>query len=472
MATANIITEDLVRVSAPNGTAVSNARKISASGGFTSLYRTEDSTLIFGDCKGSGSSVYSTSADFSGEVPVFRCSCPSRQRPCKHCIAIMIEWLAGKEFTAAQIPEDIARKRSKLEEKTSAASDEKKTPKPNKAAAQKKLKKQVEGLELADRFVKDILSRGASSVNRASAEQYAQLAKQLGDYYLPEPQAIMTRIISAAQRLSEHPDDRELERIVSLCVRLSSTVKKSRDYINAKLESGEVLPEDNILYEAMGGVWKLTQLKEIGLFKENARIIQLSFQVIHDDIHKADIDLAYWIDLDTGEISKTENIRPLKAAKYIKAEDSVFGIHRIKELCYYPGGLNRRIRWESAEITEPDDDIYGIILSKSEATVADAVKKAKNELKNTLSDGTAALLVPFDRLVSAGQDRHITLIHGEETIALRSTESYPDTVRVLECVGDMGGGAILGELFYLSDERRFYLCPLSLITENGIIRLV
>lgn len=474
MATADIINEELIRSVAPNSAAVSNGQKISRTGGFTVLYRTEDNTLIFGECKGSGSKPYQTSADFSGSAPVFRCSCPSRQLPCKHSLALMCDWVAGKDFIISEIPDDIAKKREKLAKKaeTDSPEKEKKTAKPNKAAAGKKLKKQAEGLDLAESFVNDLFNRGAASVNRSSAAQYTELAKQLGDYYLPEPQAIILEIIKASEKLSEKPDDKELERIVSLCVKLSSTVKKSRAYINAKLESGEVLPEDSVLYEAMGGVWKLSQLKELGLFKENARIIQLSFTVLHDDIHKADIDHAYWIDLDTGEISKTENIRPLKAAKYIKSEDSVFGIHRIGELCRYPGGLNRRIRWEIAEISEPTDDIYNEILSRAEISIAEAVKKAKNELKNTLSDGVAAVLIPFDRIACSTGDGHGVLIHGEETIALRSNENYPDSCNVLRCtnIGN-SGGAVLGELYYSADERKLFLCPVSIINNCGIIRL-
>ncbi|MGN0695955.1 MAG: SWIM zinc finger domain-containing protein [Oscillospiraceae bacterium] len=478
MSTARTITEDMIRSLAPNAAAVSNGQKISRSGGFVKLCRTADETLIFGECKGSGSKPYITSADFSGDAPVFRCSCPSRQFPCKHSLAIMFEWLAGKSFETADIPEDIAQKREKLAKKAekAAAPDNggaKKPPQQNRAAAEKKLRRQAEGLDLAEQFVNDLLGRGVSSVNKAAAAQYKNLAKQLGDYYLPEPQAVMNEIISAAGQLSSEPDDNELERLTRLCVKLSSSIRKSRTYIESKLESGEVLPEDSILYEALGNVWKLSQLKEIGLYKENARIIQLSFTVIHDDMHKADVDTAYWIDLDTGEISKTENIRPLKAQKYIKAEDSVFGVHRIKELYRYPGGINRRIRWESAEISEAGPSIYPEIMSKAETSLSEAVKKAKNELKNTLSDDRTAMLIPFDSIEFALSDGHPVLKYGGETIAMRPNAYYPDTCSVLSVLDGqyLKNGAVLGEFFYSTSERKIFLCPVSAVNGNGIIRL-
>ncbi len=476
MATANIITDELIRSLAPNAAAVSNGKKISSSGDFKTLSKTEDETLIFGECMGSGKNPYHTSADFSGDTPVFRCSCPSRQFPCKHSLALMFEWLAKKHFTVSDIPDDIAQKREKAAkraEKAALPSEEKKTPKQNKSAAEKKLKKQAEGLELAEQFLNDMFTRGISSVSKPAAAQYRILAKQMGDYYLPEPQAIMNEIVSAAEILSEKPDDKEIGRITALCVKLSSTVKKSKAYIASKLESGDVLPEDSVLYEAMGGTWTLSQLKAIGLYKENAAVIQLSFTVLHDEMHKADIDTAYWVDMETGEISKTENIRPLKAQKYIKAGDSSFGIHFVKELFRYPGGMNRRIRWESAEITDAAPETYPLIISKAEGSIAEAVKKAKNELKNTLSDSYAAMLIRFDSIEFAVSDGHPIMKLGEENITLKANGNYPDTVDVLKVMSRqyLENGALLGELFYEADERKFYMCPVSVVTEKEIIRL-
>lgn len=473
MSTIETITEELVRSLAPNPAAFSNAQKISRSGDFSGLSVTSDKTLIFGECKGSGKNPYRTSADFSGESPVFRCSCPSRQFPCKHSLAIMLDYLAGKDFTVSEVPEDVASKREKIAKKAekAASGEPKSAPKQNKSAAAKKLQKQAEGLDLAEQFVNDVFSRGVSSINRTSAAQYKSLAKQLGDYYLPEPMAIVTDIVTAAEALSSEPNDAEAARLVGLCVKLNSTIKKSRAYINEKLASGEVLPEDSVLYEAMGGIWKLSQLKELGLFKENARLMQLSFQTLDDTMHKSFVDTGYWIDLDSGEISKTENIRPYKAIKHISADDSKFGVYTAAELFRYPGGLNRRVRWENAVTAQAAPQDYERVVSLAEPTIADAVKKAKNELKNTLSDPTAAVLVPFD-FIGFAEDGHGVLRYGGESISLRETGNYPNVISVLRIAAVPEKGAVLGELFYDADQRRIYLCPLSVISADGAARLV
>jgi len=474
MSDVKTITEEFISSHAVNSSALTNAKKISKNGGFRKLCISADNTLIFGDCYGSGSKPYNASVDLSGDTAVFRCSCPSRQIPCKHCLALMYDWTAQKDFTVGEVPEDIARKREKIEkraEKEASPDAQKAAPKQNKSAAAKKLKKQREGLELAERFVHDILSNGIGSLNKAACAQYAGLAKQLGDYYLPEPQAIMNDIISAVQTLSETPDDSETSRIIALCVRLGSAVRKSRDYIDSKLETGEVLPEDNILYEEMGGVWKLSQLKELGLYRENTALLQLSFARIDLPSRQTVVDEGFWIDLDTGDIFRTDNIRPYKALKYIQTEDARFDLYIARELYLYPGGMNRRVRWEEAEALPTEEKDFRQAISKAQPTISAAVKMAKNELKNTLSRPYAAVLIKFDSIGYA-RDGHGVVKCGDETIALREHSAYPgacDSLRLI--AGNLSGGAVFGGLVYDSDEHRFLLCPFSVVTENSIIRL-
>ena len=77
---------------APNQNAVANGRKISNSNGFVKREKSKDKTFYMGECKGSGKSNYVVSGDFiDPDNPIFRCSCPSRQFPCKHSIGLMFE---------------------------------------------------------------------------------------------------------------------------------------------------------------------------------------------------------------------------------------------------------------------------------------------------------------------------------------------------------------------------------------------
>ena len=100
----------------PNASAVANAKKICSSGAFVKLAHSSDDTFYMGECKGSGKSNYIVSADFIDEEnPVIRCTCPSRQFPCKHGLALLFEIADEKTFEECEIPEDILAKREKKE---------------------------------------------------------------------------------------------------------------------------------------------------------------------------------------------------------------------------------------------------------------------------------------------------------------------------------------------------------------------
>ena len=114
----------------------------------------------------------------------------------------------------------------------------------------------------------------------------------------------------------------------------------------------------------LGGIWKLEQLNELGLKREQARLVQLSFQVIFDAARKEYIDKGYWMDLDRGRIVHTCNYRPVKALKYVKEEDSCFGLLRIPLLTCYPGTEDQRVRWESAAYEVIPKAVYKEIMEK------------------------------------------------------------------------------------------------------------
>ena len=108
--------ESRILAMAPNASAISNAKKLCDKGAFLKLWRSVDDTLYMGECKGSGKSNYTVSVDFIDEEnPVTRCTCPSRQFPCKHGLALLFEILKEKKFEECEIPEDILAKREKKE---------------------------------------------------------------------------------------------------------------------------------------------------------------------------------------------------------------------------------------------------------------------------------------------------------------------------------------------------------------------
>ncbi len=471
------ITEPLILSLAPNATAANNGRKISQRGGFVSRSRSEDDSFYMGECSGSGKANYITSADFIvEEKPVLRCSCPSRQFPCKHCLALLFEISGQKEFALCEIPEDILKKRRQKEARTLRAAEEKKTgaPKTNQAARTKKLKKQLEGLKLTADLVEQLLYAGLGTIGRSSIKTYRDLAKQLGDYYLTGPQLYVNRLIlemEAAQKEAEGSHEREAARIL---VQLRSLIRKSEAYIQEKLTQGKVEDDDSMLYEELGGVWKLSQLQGLGLKKEQVALLQLSFQVLYDPARKEFIDVGWWADLDTGEIAVTRNYRPLKAMKYIKEEDSVFEVAQIPLLTYYPGEINRRVRWEGAAYAPVTEAQLALLRSHACESIPAVIKKVKNQIKNPLSEKKAVLLFAFEQIGRIGADYVMQDVNGN-TILLEDMPGAEETVLRLPMLNDadfLQRQVLLGACFYNEEKRRICLQPYSIVTQRQVVRLL
>ena len=482
----SVLTEEYVQRNAVNASALANARKISTKDEFSGRKITADKTLIYGDCKGSGKEPYHTSVDVSGETVISRCSCPSRQFPCKHALALMLDYAAGKTFETGDVPEDVARKREKIEKREEKAKQEasaEAAPKSEEelqkaaqkkkasadAAAKKRIERQLEGLALVSDFTKEMLSAGLGTVNGSSVSRYKDLAKQLGDYYLNGLQLLLQRFLLAVQAERGQVGEKEL---VAKLVRLDQAAKKCRAWLEKQLESGDYGPQDDILYEELGGIWRLDQLEALGLYKEDAELVQLSFNVLWDEAAQTETDTAYWIDLTGGVISKTENIRPVKAKKYVHADDSAFDLYKVKKLYSYPGGMNRRIRWEEA-VSEPcGADVPGKVLALARDGIGAAVKEAKNELKNTLSDDATAMLLAFD-CITVSADGVMALRKGEESIELRAASEYAGSLPTLKHLPAkyLKDGALLGEIRYSAEEKKIYMVPLTVVTSSAILRL-
>lgn len=109
------ITEQFILLLAPNAAAASNGKKLSQGGKIQARGKNADSNIYWAECAGSGKNPYRTSIDFSisESAPTCRCSCPSRQFPCKHTLGLMYEILTEKEFAVEEIPADLAEKKAK-----------------------------------------------------------------------------------------------------------------------------------------------------------------------------------------------------------------------------------------------------------------------------------------------------------------------------------------------------------------------
>ena len=473
------LTEQFILLQAPNAAAAANGRKLSSGGKFSNLRRTESGDLFWGECAGSGKTPYRVSIDWTDpNAPVSRCSCPSRQFPCKHALGLMFEQLAQKSFETAEVPQDIAEKRAKQAVRTAKKEAAPAKPKkPNAAAQSKRLKKQLEGLDMAEKMAGDLLSAGIGTLGGASAQTYEKLAKDLGNYYLAGPQTAFSRIALAVRTIQKAPEQAQTAYAEALRVLifLHSTIKKARTFIQEQLDAGQFSAGDSMLFEALGGVWKLEDLHAAGAYRENVRLVQLSFDVSFDEAKKEFSERGWWMDIATGQIDQTLNLRPAKALKYVKAEDSRFELLEIPTLYTYPGEGTRRIRWESAASRPLTPEEQASLPRLAQPDAAAAVKLAKGQFKNTLLPKFFPTLIPIGRVGTIGTSFVLEDPKGGRLVLRDRKEDGADhdSAERLAMLPEKipAGSSLFGLLFYDEATKSICLHPYSLVTPEHIVRL-
>ncbi len=475
-----VLSEAYIDSFALNAGAIKNGNDLVRKNSFQKLCRTEDGTLLFGDCKGSGKEPYSCSVDFVKiEQPVFRCSCPSRQFPCKHILGLMYAYAGGKAFEVAELPSDIADKREKADKReekkketaAAPASTENKR-KINKSALAKKLASQLEGVELAHKLVQQIVQTGLAALDKRSIRMYEDQAKQLGNHYVPGLQAAIREILVLVDS-SERQESIYSEALEKLAA-LHALMKRSREYLTARMEDPN-FPIDmtTALEEKIGHAWQLSELREFGRVRYNAELAQLSFRSYTDEARGEHVDEGYWMQLQDGEIVVTRSYRPFRAAKHLKEEDTCFMVVQTKELFVYPGDMNMRVRWEEMIMRELQPADRAAIRSFSERSFAAAVKTVKNQLKNPLADKNPVMLLHAAKVVKIEEDYALVDEQGGRLPLAHITRLGHPTLQLFPYLNQelLTNTAVLVMFEDRLSEGKLVAQPLALITEQETIRL-
>jgi len=479
------IDEAYVDSQAPNAAAIKNARGVVLKKKLAGLFRSADGTLLFGDCKGSGAENYRPSADFADATkPVYRCTCPSHQFPCKHSLALMYAYAQGAKFVEREVPADISEKRSKMQQRVEKKKEEADKPhKVNTGALKKKIQTQLEGLGLLENLVNDLVRSGLGTLNAKSARQVEEQARQLGNAYLPGAQNalhVLTGLFYRSQISSEDElKTSERERVYNAALdqlnRLHSLCKQGRKYLNTRLEDAELKPETETDIAAwLGHAWQLRELKDAGLVQAGVEMLQLAFNAHDDWTRREFVETGVWLNLQTGAVQLTRNYRPYKAARHIREDDSCFHIVACPELCIYPGNLNPRVRWEAGEPRPVGKADYARALESAKADLRTVIKDVKAQLKSPLGDRHPFALMKYRLLGRAGEDVIIEDQNGERLVL--ADDQYggePATLPLLPMLPKEvhRDQAVLLRFHHDLDAQRLRAKPLSIVTATDIIRL-
>lgn len=473
-----------VDAAAPNAEAIKNGRGLILKNKFAVLNISEDESILFGECQGSGKEPYRCSCDFiRPDKPTHRCTCPSRQFPCKHCLGLMYAYVQKRPFKTAAVPEDVQAKREKMQARTEAKEVEAEKPRQvNLGALAKKIKAQQAGMDILERLTFDLIRIGIGNMNAKLAAEMEQQAKQLGNAYLPGAQAALhkyTSLFADESGAFANKPASERERVFSEALdqltRLHSLVKQGRAYLQGRLDDPALKPEtDSAIAAWLGHAWQLAELKEAGLVETQAELVQLAFNT-HDDVARKEyVDTGVWLALGNGRIRLTQNYRPYKAVKFIKSDDSFFQVAQVPELCVYPGDVNPRIRWDAMVPRPLESKDIERIRRHGQADFTAAVKEVKTHLKGPLADKQPIHALNFKRLGRVGdalvaedaQGNRLTMI--DEGM----TEEPPSCHLLSVLPADLfQENTLVARFRHDLDTRKLQIKPLSIVSKSAIVRL-
>ncbi|MCA0757620.1 SWIM zinc finger family protein [Paenibacillus sp. N4] len=479
------ITEAYIDALAPNAAAIKNGRDLVRKNSFQRLCRTEDGTLIFGECKGSGKEPYSCSADFvKSDSPTFRCSCPSRQFPCKHNLGLLYAYVSGVPFQMEEIPQDIADKRDKAEKReerkkeAAAAGDEPGVAsrrKTNRSALIKKMNAQLEGIDLMDKLVKQVIQGGLAALDAKTAIMLEDQAKQLGGYYIPGMQAAFRELLLLVRAKGDQ--EQLYTAMMDQLTILHTLIKRSREYLTARKDNEGTMDTGSRLEEWIGHAWQLAEMRELGLMRTNAELMQLSFRSYTDEARGEYVDEGFWLPLGSEaavEIVVTRHYRPFRAAKHIREDDSCFAIVQTRELAIYPGDLNPRVRWEDMTSREIEAKDYALAYSAAKRSFSDVIKLVKNQLKSPLADKNPVVLLHYAKLGKI-EDTYVLEDEQGKRLVLGNIDaiSHP-TLQLLPMLDAklFADQEVLVMFEHQMGSRRLTAQPLAFVTDDAVIRLL
>jgi hypothetical protein len=479
------LSESWIESVAPNADASKNGRALVLKGKLSPLQMDAEQTILFGECEGSGKAPYRVSCDFvRDDQPTYRCSCPSRQFPCKHCVGLMFAYvLKRSSFTTAEVPKDIAEKREKLAGRAEKKQEEAEKPRTvNKGALAKKIAAQLEGLDLLEKLTFDLTRIGIGNMNAKSAREIEEKAKLLGNAYLPGAQAALhryTKLFGDDRRAggakgSSARDESVFSEALDQLARLHALVKHGRAYLQKRLEDPELKPEtETAIASWLGHAWQLSELRAAGLVQADAELLQVSFNTYDDVAREEYIDTGAWMNLSTGRIQLTQNFRPYKAAKYIRSEDSFFQVAMVKELCVYPGDVNPRVRWDGMSPRPAEAHDFGRVHAHAHTDFAAVVKEVRNNIRGPLADKRPIYALRFKRIGLVGGVLVAEDVQGERlAMTDAGMTDEPPTCHLFQLIPAAlhEHQTLIVRFRHDLDQRKLQIKPLSIVTSSSVVR--
>lgn len=473
------ITEQWILSHAPSPAVAEDGRALCDTGCYDKLCRTESAETYWAECTGSAKNPYHVSIDWSlsEKEPIYGCSCSSRHFPCKHVLGLMYAILDGREFDVSRPPPHVGKARGRAElERGRAEARLERIRKHSAAMKEKRLERQFDGLDKAEKLVNDLLLKGVISISELPAQTLDRLAAELGNCALTGARDAVERLALLERHLRQDvANAREYyAQMLLVLTELHVMIQKSRSFLDEQRSFGSYPLEEPVLYELLGGVWDADELREVDALRKNARLIQLSFDVTYEETKRVYVERGFWLDITQGGIVQTINTVSAKPGRYSPSSDTSFDLLEIPVLYETPVVPCPRVWWDSAVPLAPTEEEHASIFDfVQELDVA--LETAREQLREPLLPGVVPTLLA---LRSVGHVDGVPVLEDDEgtRIVLRDrSEDGPELASVWRLFAlpkpPEEGDAIFGLIYYDEADHRLCLHPYSLVTANEIVRL-
>lgn len=322
---------------APNAAAAKRGEQLSNPGKWSQTGM--GGQAIWGACKGSGKNPYQTVIDLNG--PAFKCSCPSRQFPCKHGIGLLLLKNAQSNLFPDQAPPEwasawLARRRetSEKKEETPKKAAAQNTPSRAKQNQEKRERKVGSGLPDLQQWIEDLVFQGFAQMDRSSYQLWENQAARMTDCQAP---GLASRIRAIPGLL--HQDD-WVEKCLNELAGLNLLIQG--------YQQRNELPEGlrDSLFQQIGFPVKKEELVEREGLQDNWTVLAVEYGENNGlRSQKAWIAganskrFAFLLDFAFGGAGFTHQF--------------LTGSHFIAELVYYPGSFEHRAVAKSIEFLPP-----------------------------------------------------------------------------------------------------------------------
>ena len=470
--------EELVRTLAPDEATFEKAREIARAKTFQHLGVSADGSWLLGECQGSAQEAYHVSADFQDPLqPTLRSSSPSRKLPDKYSLALLLAYLDDPAvFETREPTEELLIKRDKK-----LAMDEKKKSgsaaprKVNKASTEKKVAAQRDGLDLLEKLLVDLVASG-QWFEATRLEKIERHSKQLSDASLPAPMFGLRKLMLLAKQ-KDLNDEEKMAQAANVVGQLWATVQKGRNYLDRKPHGDESHAEaDATIEEMLGRTWQLSELREEGYLKTDLSLMELAFERTDDESRQQRVEISDLLDTETGTVYHSMAYRPFKGLNQIPEQTSYMQPLTVAEAVFYPGFVNRRIRWEKGTeqlVENPPADYFAKAHAQANPDFKAVVETYRGQLKHPLAPREAVFFLRCERIGKVGDRIVIQDAAGTRIEMKDRRKDYSNVANLVRVAGMLGHEkpGLLVRLYLLPLQNAIVGLPLAALTAKHHLRL-